>query len=92
MKSIRVGTYRALCCAFALIAGASLVGVSAMAQADEAEIQTVDSVEIPSTFVKSLVDRLRALATSSADGDVARRDGFREVLAEDMATRRMQRF
>lgn len=63
-----------------------------MAVADEAVKETVQAEMVtPDAFVADLVDKLRVLAADNA-GDASRVESLRDVLAEDMATRRLQRF
>lgn len=63
----------------------------AYAQADSQTEQTdVASVD-PEVFIVDLVGKLRILAASDQD-DAERKDGLRVVLAEDMATRRIQAY
>ena len=72
-----------------LAAGASPVFV---ALADEATTETVQAdMASPDAFVTGLVDKLRILAADKA-ADAGRIESLRTVLAEDMATRRLQRF
>jgi len=71
--------------------GGICVAPSFVAKAQAAESST-EATEAPKAFVGGLVDTLRALATSSDDGDDERKAGFRDVLVKDMEIRRMQRF
>lgn len=57
--------------------------------ADEAMIAQQDAGLAPDVFITDLVDKLRDLAASDKTDD-ARHDALRIVLAEDMATSRLQ--
>ncbi|MEM7661894.1 MAG: ABC transporter substrate-binding protein [Pseudomonadota bacterium] len=93
MKRFSVGSVR--CLAAALLATpVALAAWPVTAQpievfAASAEVSTGD---LPSEFVMTLVDDFKTLATSSNEGDEARREGFQSVLSEDMALGRMKSF
>ena len=56
-------------------------------QTEQADATSVD----PEVFIVDLVDKLRILAASDQE-DAERKDSLRVVLAEDMATRRLQAY
>lgn len=80
---------------------AALAGLSALAiigapsghaqAAEVAEVSEVAQSATPEEFVDDLVEKLRILAGGDASED-ERVDQLRDVLAEDMAVRRLQRY
>jgi phospholipid transport system substrate-binding protein len=69
------------------VSPADMAYAQADSQAEQGRVETAD----PETFIVDLVDKLRVLA-SSDKGDAERKDSLRTVLAEDMATRRLQAY
>ncbi|MEO1476084.1 MAG: ABC transporter substrate-binding protein [Pseudomonadota bacterium] len=76
------------------VASIGFVGLPTFAQPTEAFAASAEANTggAPAEFVVTLVDDLKSLAASSGDGDAARNEGFRQVLSEDMAIRRMKAF
>ena len=80
--------------ALALLGGQFMSAPAAYMAYAQAESQTeqADATSVdPEVFIVDLVDKLRILAASDQD-DAERKDSLRVVLAEDMATRRIQAY
>ncbi|MEM6412772.1 MAG: ABC transporter substrate-binding protein [Pseudomonadota bacterium] len=94
MKKLKSASVR--CFAVALLATpVTLAAWPVTAQTIEvfaASAEADMSGDMPSEFIMTLVDDLKTLATSSNEGDEERREGFQNVLSEDMALGRMKSF